>query len=104
MITRCLNIALMTHDTNVSNFLCRVLRYILIDPNYLRSFGALESQEIVLMEFKSQFFKEFGVIYNDGEPLINPYVAYKNIEPLLTNYEQGQWVLSNWLTRMLTQA
>lgn len=56
------------------------------------------------MEFKSQFFKEFGVIYNDGEPLINPYVAYKNIEPLLTNYEQGQWVLSNWLTRMLTQA
>ncbi|KAG4431186.1 hypothetical protein IFR05_013331 [Cadophora sp. M221] len=103
MITRALNVAFVTHDINVINFLGRLLRAILMDPRHFQGFGAVEPQEIVMMEFKSQFYKEFGVIYNDAEPLINPQAAWKTVDQVISNYEAAHGILFYWLNAICTR-
>ncbi|KAH7357017.1 hypothetical protein BKA65DRAFT_219435 [Rhexocercosporidium sp. MPI-PUGE-AT-0058] len=104
MITRAMNVAFVTHDLNVINFLCRLLRSILMNPRQFQSFGAVEPQEIVMMEFKSQFYKEFGVTYNDAEPLINPDAGWKTVEQAIMGYEANNGVLQYWLNAVANLA
>ncbi|KAL2073573.1 hypothetical protein VTL71DRAFT_10899 [Oculimacula yallundae] len=101
MITRALNVALVTHDASIIHFLCRLLRYALI--RHFASFGATEPQEVVMTEFKTQFFKEFGLTYNDSEPLINPSAAFATIENILQYYEVAHGGIQYWLSAVFTR-
>ena len=102
MITRALNVALVTNDSNVVHFLYRILRSVLMDSRHFNSFGALEPQGVVMMEFKSQFYKEFGVLYNDGEPQMDLRFAWKQVDPTILGIEGQLGVLQYWLNKVLT--
>tara|TARA_R110002060_G_scaffold40092_1_gene51379 strand:+ start:720 stop:878 length:159 start_codon:yes stop_codon:yes gene_type:complete len=48
-----------------------------MDPNHFSSFGALEAHRVVMIEFKSQFHKEFGVLINAAEPPMDICFTWK---------------------------
>ncbi|PVH83736.1 hypothetical protein DL98DRAFT_512903 [Cadophora sp. DSE1049] len=103
MITRALNVALVTNDSNVIQFLYRLLRLVLIDPLHFNSFGAIEPHEVVMMEFKSQFYKEFGVLYNDAEVPMDVHFSWKQVENTIWSYESRLGVLQYWHNAVLTE-
>ncbi|CZT01937.1 uncharacterized protein RAG0_09316 [Rhynchosporium agropyri] len=97
MITRALNVAFVTHDAQVIWFLSRILRYVL-QPHYFQNFMATEPQLVVMAEFKSQFFKEFGVAINDNEPfMVNPAAEFATIHDSISRFEIGLGSLQYWL-------
>ncbi|KAK0117140.1 hypothetical protein ONS96_012974 [Cadophora gregata f. sp. sojae] len=103
MITRALNVALVTHDFNISHFLYSILRFVLMDPLHFNSFGAIEPLEVVMKEFKSQFFKEFGVIFKDDEHPMDVQLSFKQIEPTIWSYESRLGVLQYWHSAVYTE-
>ena len=50
-----------------------------MDPIHFNSFDAFEAREFATIEFKSQFYKEFGVLNNDAEPPMDTRFTWKQV-------------------------
>lgn len=105
IITRLLSCCFLMQDPYITHVTYRILRFYLSDPHIFPTFNATTIQENVLKEFRSQFFKEFGLLTPEieSEPwYMDVMAAWKSVEPNVVYWENQIISLDEWNRRVFT--
>ena len=98
MVTRTLNACYLVWDSRIIEFLFRLLRHFILDPEYFSIFKYTEPLAVVWPEFEQQFKREFNfdsAMQTCTAPF-NGGIEWEYISGLIANLEYQYPVLSRW--------
>jgi hypothetical protein len=99
MLGRTLNACFLVWDNRVIEFLYRLLRHFILDPEYFSIFKYTEPLEVVWREFEHQFKNEFNFdasMQTCTDPNFNGGAEWQWISGLIANLEYRYPILSQW--------